>query len=128
MGTKRKVSAGQRPARPDDRPVYDSYARLSWNPNTRELEKIEDQWSDNTGVIDRLGGVLGEQLSDGLSAWKRTVRRPGWSVPVLSSSLITSHGRRECHAPWRFASTARGPPIASLSGVLAVPSQATPHA
>lgn len=58
--------------------MYDSYARLSWNPTTRELEKIEDQWSDNDGVIERLGAVLGEQLSDGLSAWKRNVKRPGW--------------------------------------------------
>lgn len=58
--------------------MYDSYARLSWNPTTRELEKIEDQWADNDGVIDRLGGLLGEQLSDGLSAWKRNVKRPGW--------------------------------------------------
>lgn len=59
-------------------PVYDSYARLSWNPNTRELEKIEPQWADNARVIDRMGGKLGEPLSDGLSAWKRGVRRPGW--------------------------------------------------
>ena len=47
-------------------------------PETGELEKIEDQWSDNLVVIDRLGGVLGAELSDGLSAWKRSVRRPGW--------------------------------------------------
>lgn len=59
-------------------PVYDSYARLSWNPNTRELEKIEDQLADNATIIDRMGGRRGEQLSDGLSAWKRGVRRPGW--------------------------------------------------
>jgi site-specific DNA recombinase len=59
-------------------PVYDSYARLSWNPNTRELEKIETQLADNSRVIDRMGGTLGEPLSDGLSAWKRGVRRPGW--------------------------------------------------
>src|SRR6266571_6861024 len=78
MAPKRKITACQRPTRPDGQPVYDSYARLSWNPNTKELEKIEDQWSDNDGVIDRLGGVLGERLSDGLSAWKRNVRRPGW--------------------------------------------------
>jgi site-specific DNA recombinase len=59
-------------------PVYDSYARLSWNPNTRELEKIEDQWTDNAKVIERLGGTLGEPLSGGLSAWKEGVRRKGW--------------------------------------------------
>jgi hypothetical protein len=50
---------------------------LSWNPTTRELEKIDDQWADNLTMIERSGAVLGEQLSDGLSAWKRQVRRPG---------------------------------------------------
>ena len=78
MGTKREVTAGQRRGVAREQPVYDSYARLSWNPTTRELEKIEDQLRDNLAVIDRLGGVVGEELSDGLSAWKRNVRRPGW--------------------------------------------------
>jgi DNA invertase Pin-like site-specific DNA recombinase len=79
MATKRDITAGHKvKSGRRTQPVYDSYARLSWNPTTRELEKIEDQWSDNITVIDRLGGVLGEQLSDGLSAWKRNVRRPGW--------------------------------------------------
>jgi DNA invertase Pin-like site-specific DNA recombinase len=59
-------------------PVYDSYARLSKNPTTGEYEKIETQLSDNRLVIERLGGVLGRELEDGLSAWKRNVRRPGW--------------------------------------------------
>ncbi len=31
-------------------------------------------------MIDRVGAVLGEELKDGLSAWKRTVRRPGWEA------------------------------------------------
>jgi len=47
-------------------------------PDTGELEKIETQWADNRKVIDRLGGVLGAELDDGLSAWKKGVRRPGW--------------------------------------------------
>src|SRR5215472_4985612 len=68
------VSAGQQPRQP----VYDSYARLSRVPETGELEKIETQWADNQVKIERLGGVLGEELSDGLSAWKRRVRRKGW--------------------------------------------------
>lgn len=46
--------------------MYDSYGRLSWNPNTRELEKIETQWVDNATVIDRMGGRRGERLSDGI--------------------------------------------------------------
>ncbi|MGH3451890.1 MAG: recombinase family protein [Haloechinothrix sp.] len=47
-------------------------------PETGELEKIDTQWADNRKVIERVDGVLGEELSDGLSAWKRSVRRPGW--------------------------------------------------
>jgi hypothetical protein len=44
MGRSGKGNAGQKRVRPARAvPVYDSYARLSWNPNTRELEKIEDQ-------------------------------------------------------------------------------------
>jgi DNA invertase Pin-like site-specific DNA recombinase len=58
--------------------VLDSYGRLSKNPNTGEFEKIETQWADNREVIDRLGGVLGVELEDGLSAWRKGVRRPGW--------------------------------------------------
>jgi site-specific DNA recombinase len=60
------------------RPVFDSYGRLSRVPETGELEKIETQLADNRKVIQRLGGSLGEELSDGLSAWKLGVRRPGW--------------------------------------------------
>ncbi|MGH3450931.1 MAG: recombinase family protein, partial [Haloechinothrix sp.] len=60
------------------RPVLDSYARLSRVPETGELEKIDTQLADNRKVIKRLGATLGEELDDGLSAWKRRVRRPGW--------------------------------------------------
>lgn len=58
--------------------MYDSYGRLSRVPETGELEKVETQHADNRKLIERLGGVLGEELSDGLSAWKRSVRRPSW--------------------------------------------------
>jgi len=55
--------------------VLDSYARLSRNP----LEKVQTQHADNEEVIARLGGVLGERLSDdSLSAWNPKVRRKGW--------------------------------------------------
>ncbi|WP_051385976.1 recombinase family protein [Actinokineospora inagensis] len=47
-------------------------------PETGELEKIETQWADNRLVIERRGAVLGEELSDGLSAWNLRVRRPDW--------------------------------------------------
>src|SRR4051794_13260421 len=72
---KRNVNAGQRKR---ETPVYDSYGRLSRVPETGELEKIETQLADTRKVIDRLGGALREELSDGLSAWKLNVRRPGW--------------------------------------------------
>ncbi|MFC5103211.1 recombinase family protein [Kibdelosporangium philippinense] len=75
MSTEGNVSAGQGG---DRVPVYDSYARLSRVPETGELEKIETQHEDNLRVIERLGGTLGERLQDGLSAWKRGVRRKDW--------------------------------------------------
>lgn len=74
MGDDDKVSAGQG----GRRPVLDSYGRLSKVPETGELEKIDVQWADNRKVIERAGATLGEELQDGLSAWKRGVRRPGW--------------------------------------------------
>ena len=55
--------------------MFDSYARLSWNPSTRELEKIETQHRDNEATIARHGGTVGRYLDDGLSAWKAGVRR-----------------------------------------------------
>ena len=55
--------------------MFDSYARLSWNPSTRELEKIETQHEDNEATIARHGGTVGLYLDDGLSAWKAGVRR-----------------------------------------------------
>lgn len=73
MGENADVNAGQ-----GGKPVYDSYGRLSRVPETGELEKIETQHADNARVIERLGAVLGESLDDGLSAWRKGVRRPGW--------------------------------------------------
>ncbi|WP_163511390.1 recombinase family protein [Fodinicola acaciae] len=75
MGRKTDVNAGQDPEQP---PVLDSYGRLSKVPETGELEKVETQWADNRKVIERLGGVLGEELSDGMSAWRKGAKRPGW--------------------------------------------------
>ncbi|MGH3571320.1 MAG: recombinase family protein [Pseudonocardiaceae bacterium] len=60
------------------RRVLDSYARLSRNVSG-ELEKVEEQHADNRRVIERLGGVLGVELTDDdLSAWRPSVRRPDW--------------------------------------------------
>ena len=58
--------------------VYDCYARLSWKPDTGDLEKIEDQWEDCRAQVVRLGGVLGKRLDDGASAWRKGAKRPGW--------------------------------------------------
>src|SRR6266545_6428785 len=74
MAGMEQVSAGQQ----SRRVVLDSYGRLSRVPDTGELEKIETQWADNRKVIKRVGAALGEELSDGLSAWKRGVKRTGW--------------------------------------------------
>jgi DNA invertase Pin-like site-specific DNA recombinase len=71
-----EVGAGQ----PAGGPVFDSYARLSWNPSTRELEKIETQHGDNDATITRHGGTIGQYLDDGLSAWKAGVRRKGFET------------------------------------------------
>jgi DNA invertase Pin-like site-specific DNA recombinase len=95
MGTRKNVTAGQRagvPPVPSAVSVYDSYARLSKNPNTGEFEKIETQWADNRKVIDRLGGTLGKELDDGLSAWKKGVRRPGWEKLLERVASGESHG------------------------------------
>ncbi|MBB4684635.1 recombinase family protein [Amycolatopsis jiangsuensis] len=74
MGGGDEISAGQG----QRQPVLDSYGRLSKVPDTGELEKIDTQWADNRKVITRVGARLGAELQDGLSAWKRGVRRPGW--------------------------------------------------
>ncbi|UMP04388.1 recombinase family protein [Amycolatopsis sp. EV170708-02-1] len=74
MAINHQVSAGQG----GRQPVLDSYARLSRN-QAGKLEKCETQHADNREVIERLGGVLGEEISDPkLSAWNPRVRRPGW--------------------------------------------------
>jgi site-specific DNA recombinase len=102
MAPRKKVSAGQKA---DGPPVYDSYGRLSQMPDTGEFEKIETQWADNQKVIDRLGGVLGLELEDGLSAWKKEVRRPGWEKllervrPGASQGIVVWHTDRLFRQP-----------------------------
>ncbi|ANZ42603.1 hypothetical protein BBK82_09185 [Lentzea guizhouensis] len=73
-------------------PVFDSYARLSWNPNTLELEKVEDQHKDNQATIHRHGGSLGLELSDGLSAWKKNVKRPDFERLLDRAAQRLSQG------------------------------------
>jgi DNA invertase Pin-like site-specific DNA recombinase len=105
MGVEKDVTAGQNAREAATGPVYDSYARLSKNPTTGEYEKIEIQLSDNRLVIERLGGVLGRELEDGLSAWKRNVRRPGWEELLervqsgKSSGIVVWHTDRLFRQP-----------------------------
>lgn len=73
-------------------PVIDSYGRLSRVPDTGELEKITTQLGDNRKRIVQVGGQLGEEFSDGLSAWKLGVRRPDWERMLQRARLGLSHG------------------------------------
>lgn len=98
MTPRRKVSAGQ-PVGPG---VIDSYGRLSWNPTTLELEKIDTQWKDNRVTIERNGGVLGLELSDGLSAWKRNVRRPDFETLLERARTGQSQGIAVWHTDRLF--------------------------
>jgi hypothetical protein len=70
--------------------MFDTYGRLSWNPTTRELEKIETQHADNKKTIKRHGGVLGDPLDGGVTAWKTGVRR-GSALTGLLPSVPPSH-------------------------------------
>ncbi len=85
--------------------MFDSYGRLSKAPDTGEFEKIETQWADNRKVIKRLDGVLGEELEDGLSAWRKGVRRPGWEKLLervrsgVSNGIVVWHTDRLLRQP-----------------------------
>lgn len=65
-----------------------SYGRLSWNPTTHELEKTETQWADNRVTINRHAGVMGRELSDDLSAWKKDVRRTIFELLSERAALV----------------------------------------
>ena len=93
-----KVSAGQCA----DRPVFDSYARLSWNPSTRELEKIDTQHRDNEATIARHGGTVGRYLDDGLSAWKAVVRRKDFETLLERARAGVTQGIAVWHVDRLF--------------------------
>ncbi|WP_165401531.1 recombinase family protein [Herbihabitans rhizosphaerae] len=82
--------------------MFDSYGRLSWNPNTHELEKIETQWADNRVTIGRHGGVVGLELSDGLSAWKKGVRRKDFEKLLERAEQGLSNGIAVWHVDRLF--------------------------
>lgn len=61
-------------------PVVDIYVRLSRNPDG-DLEKLDVQEADCRAVAQRRGWTVGVVHRDNsLSAWKRSVRRPGWEA------------------------------------------------
>lgn len=93
-----KANAGQA----GQPPVFDSYGRLSWNPNTRELEKVETQHADNRTTIERHGGVVGAELSDGLSAWKKHVRRKDFEKLLKRAEAGLSQGIAVWHVDRLF--------------------------
>ena len=97
-GGKGKVSAGQTAGVP----VFDSYARLSWNPSTRELEKIETQHGDNEATIARHGGTVGRYLDDGLSAWKAGVRRKDFEMLLERAQAGLTQGIAVWHVDRLF--------------------------
>jgi DNA invertase Pin-like site-specific DNA recombinase len=98
MSNASKVSAGQA----GEPPVFDSYGRLSWNPTTHELEKIETQHEDNRRTVDAHGGVVGLELQDGLSAWKKTVRRKDFEKLLERAEARVSQGIAVWHVDRLF--------------------------
>jgi site-specific DNA recombinase len=97
-GGRGKVSAGQTAGVP----VFDSYARLSWNPSTRELEKIETQHGDNEATIARHGGTVGRYLDDGLWAWKAGVRRKDFETLLERAQAGLTQGIAVWHVDRLF--------------------------
>lgn len=97
MGNAKRSTAAQ-----TGPPIFDSYARLSWNPSTRELEKIDTQHADNNATIHRHGGRAGLCLDDGLSAWKRDVRRPGFEQLLERAGRGESQGIAVWHVDRLF--------------------------
>lgn len=98
MSIDSSVNAGQA----GQPPVFDSYGRLSWNPTTHELEKIETQHEDNRKTIARHGGVLGAELADGLSAWKKNVRRKDFEKLLERAEKGLSQGIAVWHVDRLF--------------------------
>lgn len=77
---------------------------------------MEDQHADNRRVIERLGGVLGVELTDDdLSAWKPTVRRPDWETLLQRLASGESDGAVVWHVD-RLMRLPRG--SGTVAGVL----------
>lgn len=109
MPTSTRVSTGQRPEGGSlnplvagAAPVIDSYARLSWNPDTGDLEKIETQQSDNRKTIKSAGAVVGLELWDGKSAWKRNAVRKDFETAIERAESGITQGIAVWHVDRLF--------------------------
>lgn len=84
--------------------IVDGYARMSVGLDGKE-ENVENQLDDIRAIIERNGWVLGEPHSDGMSAWKRGVRRPGWDKLIermrggLTGGVVVWHQDRLMRQP-----------------------------
>lgn len=59
------------------RPIYDLYARMSDGFDDKQLN-IDGQFAAAERYVINAGGVVGERLSDPVSAWLPGVERPEW--------------------------------------------------
>lgn len=76
-----------------DAPVLDVYGRISKNPETGELEKVDRQLLDCLQNVQRRHARLGEVLrDDGISAWRLNAKRPGWNDLVARLEKRASAG------------------------------------
>ncbi len=90
-----------------DAPVYDAYARISFNPHTGETEKTDRQLVDVLMQLRardcRLGAVLRD---DSKSAWRVDVKRDGWDTLLQragrgdASGLMCWHTDRLTRQPY----------------------------
>lgn len=69
--------AADLPCDEQGRPIFDLYARMSDGFDGKELN-IEGQFAAAERYVGFMGGVVGERLSDPVSAWLPNVERPGW--------------------------------------------------
>lgn len=75
----------------DGRLIVDGYARMSVGLDGKE-ENVENQLDDIRKIIANNGWTVGELYSDGMSAWKRGVRRPGWDALIERMRAGTTGG------------------------------------